>query len=71
MLFDEENGRGVFSARTHMADPGDASSHSATNWTMLDYAGGGLFSREEDVSNPANFGKLLQDWQAAKDRADA
>jgi hypothetical protein len=30
-LFDEENGRMVFCARTHMADPGDGSKHSATN----------------------------------------
>jgi hypothetical protein len=66
-LFDEENGRIVFSARTHMADPGDGSSHSATSWTMLDYAGNGLFSREEDIYNPADFAKLLEDWQAAKD----
>jgi hypothetical protein len=69
VLFDEENGRFVFCARTHMADPGDGGSHSATNWTMLDYAGSGLFSREEDIYNPANFGKLLEDWQAAKDGA--
>lgn len=69
VLFDEENGRVVFCARTHMADPGDGSALSATNWTMIDYAGDGLFSREEDIYNPANFGKLLQDWQAAKDAA--
>jgi uncharacterized protein (TIGR02246 family) len=68
-LFDEENGRVVFCARTHMADPGDGSKHSATNWTRLDYAGGGLFWREEDIYNLANFIKLLEDWQAAKARA--
>jgi uncharacterized protein (TIGR02246 family) len=68
LLFDEENGRVVFCARTHMADPGDGSSHSATNWTRIDYAGSGLFSREEDVYNLANFVKLLEDWQEAKDR---
>jgi uncharacterized protein (TIGR02246 family) len=67
VFFDEENGRVVFSARTHMADPGDGKSYSATNWTMIDYAGNGQFSREEDIYNPANFGKLLQEWQAAKD----
>lgn len=69
VLFDEENGRVVFSARTHMSDPGDGSSHSATNWTMIDYAGGGLFSREEDIYNPAHFGKMIESWLAAKDRA--
>jgi uncharacterized protein (TIGR02246 family) len=68
VLFDEEHGRVVFCARTHMADPGDGSEHSATNWTMIDYAGNGLFSREEDVYNLANFVALLEKWQAAKDR---
>ncbi len=71
VLFDEENGRVVFCARTHMADPGDGSEHSATNWTRLDYAGDGLFRREEDIYNLANFVKLLEDWQAAKNRATA
>ena len=35
--------------------------------TVLEYAGDGLFSREEDIYNPAHFGKLLADWQSAKD----
>jgi hypothetical protein len=65
-LFDEENGCVVFCARTHMPDPGDGSSHSTTNWTRIDYAGNGLFSREEDIHHPAAFGKLLVDWQAVK-----
>jgi hypothetical protein len=69
VLFDEENARVVFCARTHMTDPGDGSSHTATNWSMIDYAGNGLFSREEDIYNPVNFGNLLADWQAAKDKA--
>jgi uncharacterized protein (TIGR02246 family) len=68
VLFDEENSRVVFCARTDMADPGDGSEHSATNWTMIDDAGDGLFSREEDIYNLANFVTLLKEWQAAKDR---
>jgi uncharacterized protein (TIGR02246 family) len=66
VLFDEENGRAVFSARTHMADPGDGNSYSTTNWTAIDYAGAGLFSREEDIYNPAHFATLIADWEAAK-----
>jgi uncharacterized protein (TIGR02246 family) len=69
VFFDDEGGRIVFSARTHMADPGDGKPYSATNWTMIDYAGSGLFSREEDIYNPGNFLTLLQQWQAAKDGA--
>jgi uncharacterized protein (TIGR02246 family) len=68
-LFDEENGRAVFCARTHMADPGDGSEHSATSWTRLDYAGAGLFWREEDIYNLANFVTLIEGWQEAKNRA--
>jgi len=34
---------------------------------MLDYAGNGLFAGEEDIYNPANFGKMLAEWQSAKD----
>jgi hypothetical protein len=69
VLYDEANGCVVFSIRTHMADPGDGSDHTTTNWTRLDYAGDGLFSREEDIYNPMNFGKLLKEWQRAKDAA--
>ncbi len=66
---DEDNGRVIFCARTHMSDPGDGSELSATNWTRIDYAGNGLWSREEDIYNPANFGTLLTDWQNAKSAA--
>ncbi|WP_261570156.1 nuclear transport factor 2 family protein [Frankia gtarii] len=71
VLFDEDNGRVVFSARTHMSDPGDGSLHSTTNWTMIDYAGDGLFSREEDIYNPEHFGKMIESWQAARDKTSS
>jgi hypothetical protein len=44
VLFDEEKGRVIFCARTHMPDLGDGACYSATNWSMIDYAGDGLFS---------------------------
>jgi hypothetical protein len=69
VLFDEENGRIVFAARSLMADPGDGKSYSETNWTRIDYAGNGLFSREEDIYNIANFVKLFEKWEAAKDKS--
>jgi hypothetical protein len=71
VVFDEEHGRIVFCARTYMVDPGDGSHHSETNWTAIDYAGDGLFSREEDIYNPANFATMLVAWQKAKDAASA
>ena len=70
VLFDEANDRVVFCARSHMADPGDGSEHSATNWTSIDYAGNGLWSREEDIYNPATFVTLITEWQAARDAAE-
>ncbi len=66
-LFDEENGRVIFCARTHMPDLGDGRDYSTTNWSMIDYAGNGQWSREEDIYNPAHFGKLLKEWQSATD----
>jgi hypothetical protein len=50
-----------------MPDLGDGREYSATNWSMVDYAGNGKWSREEDIYNPAHFGTLLTDWQSARD----
>ena len=69
VLFDEERGRVVFCARTHLPDLGDGLDRSTTNWSMIDYAGNGRWLREEDIYNPAHFGTLLTEWQAAKDAA--
>jgi len=66
VLFDKENGWVVFAARTHLADLGDGRSYSTTNWTRIDYAGNGRFSREEDIYNFTNFVTLIEEWQAAK-----
>jgi hypothetical protein len=52
-----------------MSDPGNGNSYSETNWTMIDYAGDGLFSREEDIYNIANFVRLFEEWEAAKARS--
>ena len=69
VLFDEQNGRVVLCARTHMPDLGDGIDYSTTNWTRIDYAGDGLWWREEDIYNPEHFGALLTSWLAAKARA--
>jgi hypothetical protein len=69
VYFDEENSRVVFCARTHMADPGDGSSHSATAWTMIEFTNGGLVRNQEDIYNPANFGRMIGEWEAARDNS--
>ncbi|MGJ0119809.1 nuclear transport factor 2 family protein [Williamsia sp. MIQD14] len=45
-----------------MRDPGDGSVVSATNITILTFAGDGLWSCEEDVYNPMEFGQAAKTW---------
>jgi hypothetical protein len=69
VLFDEENGRVVLCARSHLPELGDGIDYSTTNWTRLDYAGDRLWSRQEDIYNPANWETLITAWQTACDAA--
>lgn len=61
-VVDEERGRIVCEILNRMRDPGDGSIHDATNITILTYAGDGLFSKEEDVYNPAKFATTISAW---------
>ena len=61
-VLDPEQGRVVCEINNPMRDPGDGSSHGATNITILDYAGNGLWSREEDVYNPQKFADMTRAW---------
>jgi hypothetical protein len=61
-VVDEERGWIVCSIANRMQDPGDGSVHEASNLTVLHYAGGGLWSYEEDVYNPADFMTMIQGW---------
>jgi hypothetical protein len=49
-----------------MADPGDGSVHQAYNFSLMKYAGDGLWSYEEDIYNPSHFVEMLNGWQARK-----
>jgi hypothetical protein len=64
-VIDEERGRIVCEIRNVMQDPGDGSTHEATNITILGYAGDDLFDYEEDVYNPARFVTMLEGWGRA------
>ena len=61
-VIDEERGRIVCEILNRMQDPGDGSIHEATNITILTYAGDNLFSKEEDVYNPARFTTVITEW---------
>ena len=67
-LIDEDRGWVLCSVWNEMDDPGDGSLHREYNWTMLHYAGDGLFSYEEDMYNPADFGRMVAGWHEAKAR---
>jgi hypothetical protein len=65
-IIDEERGWIVCEVWNRMIDPGDGTVHEEPNFTLLKYAGGGQWSYEEDVYNPARFGEMVTAWIAAK-----
>jgi hypothetical protein len=69
-VIDEARGWIVCQVFNRMADPGDGSVHEADNWTLLKYAGDDTWSYEEDVYNPAEFGRMVAGWEAARRAAE-
>ena len=65
-VVDEERGWIVCQVFNRMADPGDGSVHEADNVTVLHYAGDGRWSYEEDVYNPADFGRMVAGWERSR-----
>jgi len=66
---DEERGWIICDIRNVMGDPGDDSTHEASNITILRYAGDGLWAEEEDIYNPAKFLTMVREWCAAASAA--
>ena len=65
-VIDEDRGWVVCQIWNRMVDPGDGGVHQAYNFTLLKYAGDGLWSYEEDVYNPATFATMLGGYEQAK-----
>ncbi len=61
-VIDEFTGRIVLELDNPMRDPGDGSVISATNITIITYAGDGQWSREEDIYNPLRFLRAGMKW---------
>ena len=61
-VIDVERGWIIGQIANVMTDPGDGKEHRAVNWTRLVYAGDGLFSLEEDIYNPNEFGEMVTEW---------
>jgi hypothetical protein len=66
-VVDEQRGRIVCEVWNDLVDPGDGKRHGASNITILTYAGDGLWSREEDVYNPATFLRATRRWAKVAD----
>ena len=61
-VIDTERSRVICELDNPMRDPGDGTRISATNISIISYAGDGLWSRQEDVYNPLRFLKAGMAW---------
>ena len=61
-VIDEPTGRVICELDNPMVDPGDGTVISATNLSIITYAGNGLWCRQEDVYNPLRFARAALKW---------
>ncbi len=61
-VFDEATARVICELDNPMPDPGDGTVISATNISILTYAGEGKWCRQEDIYNPLRFVKATLSW---------
>ncbi len=61
-VIDEERGRVICELDNPMRDPGDGTIISATNISIVTYAGDGQWSRQEDIYNPLRFLQAGMKW---------
>lgn len=63
-VYDEATGRVLCELDNPLRDPGDGTVCSATNISIVTYAGDGKWSRQEDVYNPLRFVSAAMTWCA-------
>lgn len=61
-VIDEPTGRVIIELDNPMRDPGDGTIISATNISIITYAGDGLWNRQEDIYNPLRFLSAGMKW---------
>ncbi len=61
-VIDESTGRIICELDNPMRDPGDGSVISATNISIVTYAGDGQWRRQEDIYNPLRFLRASLKW---------
>ena len=70
-MIDEDRGWVSCQFWCRMADPGDGSVHEFKCFSLLKYAGDGLWSFEEDIWDPADMDAALASWVEAKARCES
>lgn len=63
-VYDEATARVICELDNPMRDPGDGTIISATNISIVTYAGDGKWCRQEDVYNPLRFLSAARKWCA-------
>jgi SnoaL-like domain len=61
-VIDEASGRIICELDNPMVDPGDGTVISATNISIITYAGDGQWCRQEDIYNPLRFLRAALKW---------
>ena len=61
-VIDEPRSRIICELDNPMVDPGDGTIISATNISIITYAGDGQWCREEDIYNPLRFVSATMKW---------
>jgi SnoaL-like domain len=61
-VIDESTGRIIMELDNPMRDPGDGSVITATNISIITYAGDGLWRQQEDIYNPLRFVQAALKW---------
>jgi hypothetical protein len=61
-VIDEPTGRIICELDNPMTDPGDGTVITATNISIVTYAGDGLWCRQEDIYNPLRFLRAGMKW---------
>lgn len=61
-VIDEPTGRIICELDNPMTDPGDGTIISATNISIITYAGDGQWRRQEDIYNPLRFVQATLKW---------
>jgi hypothetical protein len=61
-VIDEPTGRIICELDNPMVDPGDGTAISATNISIITYAGDDQWRRQEDVYNPLRFVQAALKW---------